>query len=47
MDPTLIKAHDKLDREIDIALGAARRLNTERQRLEVLFERYLELTREV
>ncbi|MGI9587537.1 hypothetical protein BFG51_04285 [Dietzia alimentaria] len=47
MDPALIKAHDKLDRETDVAFGAARKLHTERQRLEVLFERYLELTRGV
>lgn len=43
MDPVLVKAHDKLDREIDVALGAPRKLSTERQRLEVLFRRYQEL----
>lgn len=43
MDPALIKAHDKLDRGVDMAMGAARKLTTERQRLEVLFERYGEL----
>lgn len=43
MDPVLIKAHDKLDREVDVALGAPRKLSTEQQRLEVLFQRYREL----
>ncbi|MCT2300209.1 GcrY protein [Dietzia cinnamea] len=44
MDPQLVKAHDRLDREVDVALGASRKLTTERQRLEVLFQRYQELT---
>ena len=43
MDPELVKAHDVLDREVDRAFGAARKLSTERQRLELLFARYAEL----
>lgn len=37
MTPELLKAHDKLDREVDKAFGAARKLTTERQRQELLF----------
>ncbi|MDN6284023.1 MAG: GcrY protein, partial [Corynebacterium sp.] len=44
MDPALVKAHDKLDREADRAFGSDRRLTTERQRLEILFTRYAEMT---
>jgi hypothetical protein len=43
MDPELIKAHDALDREVDKAFGATRRLTTERQRLELLFAAYADL----
>ena len=46
MDPALVKAHDKLDREVDKAFGADRKLTTERQRLEILFARYAEMTAE-
>ena len=46
MDPALIKAHDKLDREVDKAFGSERKLTTERQRLEILFTRYAEMTAE-
>ncbi|UXA21100.1 N-6 DNA methylase (plasmid) [Mycobacterium sp. SMC-4] len=45
MDPALTKAHDALDREVDIAFGAPRKLTTAAQRLDVLFARYLEMTR--
>ena len=44
MDPALIKAHDALDREVDKAFGAPRKLSTEEQRLELLFENYVKLT---
>lgn len=44
MDPTLVKAHEALDREVDKAFGATRKLTTERQRQELLFARYTELT---
>ena len=44
MDPALIKAHDELDREVDKAFGAARRLTTERQRQELLFANYSKMT---
>lgn len=40
MAPKLIKSHDQLDREVDKAMGAARKLPTERQRQELLFENY-------
>lgn len=44
MDPTLLKAHDKLDRAVDKAFGATKKLSTEEQRLEILFRNYRELT---
>ncbi len=44
MDPTLLKAHDKLDRAVDKAFGATRKLSTEDQRLEILFRNYQDLT---
>ncbi len=45
MSPELLKAHAALDKVVDQAFGAPRRLNTEAQRLELLFKRYQELTR--
>ncbi len=45
MDPALIKAHDALDKEVDKAMGALRKLTTERQRQELLFENYARMTR--
>lgn len=45
MSPELLKAHTTLDKVVDQAFGAPRRLNTEAQRLELLFKRYQELTR--
>ena len=44
MDPALVKAHDKLDRAVDKALGATRKLTSEEQRLEILFKNYVDLT---
>ena len=44
MAPELVKAHDALDREVDKAFGASRKLTTERQRQELLFENYATLT---
>lgn len=44
MEPALLKAHDRLDGVIDRAFGASRRLSTERQRLELLFNSYQTLT---
>ncbi|WP_115243554.1 DNA methyltransferase [Corynebacterium renale] len=44
MDPALLKAHDALDREVDKAFGAERKLTSERQRQELLFENYARLT---
>lgn len=45
MAPELIKAHNDLDREVDRAFGAPKRLQNERQRQELLFQNYAELTR--
>lgn len=45
MTPELVKAHNDLDREVDKAFGASKRLRTEAQRLELLFRSYLDLTR--
>lgn len=44
MAPELVKAHEALDREVDKAFGASRKLTTERQRQELLFENYAKLT---
>lgn len=44
MAPELVKAHDALDREVDKAFGAPRKLSNERQRLELLFKNYEQLT---
>lgn len=38
MNPALLKAHDALDRVVDKAMGATRKLTNERQRQELLFE---------
>lgn len=43
MPPDLVKAHDALDREVDKAFGAPRKLTTERQRQELLFANYSRL----
>ena len=45
MDPALLKAHDALDKEVDKAFGAPRKLTTERQRQELLFENYSKLAK--
>ena len=46
MEPALIKAHNALDKEVDKAMGAPRKLTTERQRLELLFANYARMTQE-
>ena len=46
MDPALIRAHDALDREVDKAFGAPRKLATEEQRQEVLFTAYAGMVRQ-
>ena len=43
MAPELVKAHNVLDREVDKAFGAPRKLTTERQRQELLFANYEKL----
>lgn len=45
MKSELRKAHENLDRVVDKAFGATRKLTSEAQRLELLFKRYQELTR--
>lgn len=47
MDPVLVKAHDALDREVDKAFGAPRKLTTERQRQELLFANYAKLSQTI
>ncbi len=44
MDPALIKAHDKLDAVVDRAFGATRTCQSEKERQEILFTRYAEMT---
>lgn len=44
MDPALRAAHDELDSAVDVAFGATRRCASDAKRLEILFERYQELT---
>lgn len=44
MDLDLLKAHDKLDKAVDKAFGAPRKLNNEKQRQELLFQNYVKLT---
>ena len=44
MDMALVKAHDALDREVDKAFGAERKLSNERQRQELLFANYSRLS---
>lgn len=44
MNPGLIRAHDKLDKVVDKAFGAPKKLSTPRQRLELLFAHYAALT---
>ncbi|WP_075723894.1 DNA methyltransferase [Corynebacterium stationis] len=46
MDPDLLKAHDKLDRAVDKAFGAPRKLTNEKQRQELLFQNYVRLTQQ-
>jgi len=45
MDPVLSKAHDALDRVVDKAFGARRKLNTDVERQQLLFKRHAELTK--
>lgn len=44
MAPELLKAHAALDREVDRAFGATSALRGNEERLQLLFERYAELT---
>lgn len=45
MDAALLKAHDALDKEVDKAFGAPRKLTNERQRQELLFANYAKMTK--
>ena len=44
MTPSLLKAHRVLDRAVDRAFGAKKALDTNEQRLAILFKRYQEMT---
>lgn len=44
MAPELLKAHAALDRVVDKAFGASKPLRSNEERLQILFERYAELT---
>ena len=44
MAPSLLKAHRALDRVVDRAFGAKKALETNEQRLAILFKRYREMT---
>ena len=44
MAPSLLKAHRILDRVVDPAFGAKKALETNEQRLAILFKRYQEMT---
>lgn len=44
MSPSLLKAHRVLDRAVDRAFGAKKALETNEQRLAILFKRYQEMT---
>lgn len=44
MAPSLLKAHRALDRAVDRAFGARKALETNEQRLAILFKRYQEMT---
>ncbi|MEU2419345.1 DNA methyltransferase [Brachybacterium paraconglomeratum] len=44
MDPSLVAAHDKLDRLVDRAFGSKNRVTTNEERARILFERYADMT---
>ena len=44
MSPSLLKSHRALDRAVDRAFGARKALETNEQRLTILFKRYQEMT---
>lgn len=44
MDPSLVAAHDALDRLVDRALGAKKKVSTNEGRARILFERYADMT---
>ena len=44
MDPSLVAAHDALDRLVDRALGAKKKVTTNEERARILFERYADMT---
>ncbi len=46
MDPALLKAHAALDKVVDKAFGATHSLNSNEERQQILFDRYVELTGE-
>ena len=46
MDPSLVAAHAKLDRLVDRAFGAKKKVTTNEERARILFERYADMTAE-
>ena len=44
MDPSLVAAHDALDRLVDRALGAKKKVTSNEERARILFERYADMT---
>lgn len=44
MDRSLVAAHDALDRLVDRALGAKKKVTTNEERARILFERYADMT---
>ncbi|WP_034528422.1 DNA methyltransferase [Bifidobacterium stellenboschense] len=45
MHPDLLKAHERLDRIVDVAFGAGRPCGSDDERLQILFDRYQDLTK--
>lgn len=46
MDPALVKAHDALDKLVDRAFGAKKKLASNDERSKVLFDQYAAMTAE-
>ncbi|MCB4865136.1 DNA methyltransferase [Bifidobacterium pseudocatenulatum] len=46
MPQDLRKAHESLDKVVDVAFGAAKPCKSNDERLQILFDRYAEMTQE-
>lgn len=46
MPPDLRKAHDELDKIVDIAFGATKLCSNNDEQLEILFKSYIRMTKE-